>query len=91
MTTADRRLWTGAYRHVRRWVLDRDGGVCQIRGAKCTHWATEVDHIRARADGGDCYDPANLRAACRACNGGRAADRTNRLRRAQVPYEDMRL
>jgi 5-methylcytosine-specific restriction endonuclease McrA len=80
MTTSDPRLWTKAYRRARLWVLDRDRHVCRIRGPRCTTYATEVDHITARADGGDVYDPANMRAACRACNGWLAARRTNAMR-----------
>ena len=79
MTGYDPRLWTGAYRHLAKWVLDRDHHQCQIHGPRCTQWATEVDHIVARADGGD--DTAtNLRAACRQCNGWLAANRTNQRR-----------
>jgi 5-methylcytosine-specific restriction endonuclease McrA len=42
-----------------------------------------------RADGGDCYDPANLRAACAQCNGRGGAQRTNerRYRNAVALYE----
>ena len=60
------------WRTIRRLVLDRDGGVCQIRGEGCTTVATNVDHIVAQADGGS-HDPANLRAACEHCNKARGA------------------
>jgi len=65
---------------LRLWILDRDRLTCQIRGPRCTHAATCVDHIVARADGGAVWDPTNLRAACQTCNGSRAADRTNAAR-----------
>lgn len=68
VTGRDTRLTTGAYRTLRLAVLDRDRWLCQIRGPRCTQRATEVDHIVARADGGDVWDTTNLRAACRACN-----------------------
>ena len=91
MTTADPRLWSGAYRQVRRWVLDRDRHLCQIHGPKCTRYATEVDHIIARADGGEVFDPRNMRAACRMCNGYLSAKRTNsrprHYRTSVAPYE----
>jgi 5-methylcytosine-specific restriction protein A len=77
MTTSDARIQTRAYRLLRLWVLDRDRGQCQIRGPKCTQLATEVDHIVSRADGGQVFDPANLRAACRPCNAARGAAHTN--------------
>jgi 5-methylcytosine-specific restriction protein A len=81
VTTYDPRLNTQAYRRLRVYILERDRHACQIRGPKCTHAATEVDHVVARADGGDVYDPTNMRAACRPCNGWRAAQRTNAKRR----------
>ena len=64
MTVHDPRLNTWAWRHLRRHILDRDLGLCQIKGPGCTRYATCVDHIIDRADGGDMYNPANLRAAC---------------------------
>ena len=66
----------------RRWrvmrlaVLQRDGHQCQMRLPGCTTHATTVDHIVRLMDGGDMYNPTNLRAACAHCNasdGGRAA------------------
>jgi 5-methylcytosine-specific restriction protein A len=88
VTTYDPRLNTRGYKLLRAWVLDRDRHACQIRGPRCTHVATEVDHIECRADGGDVFAPTNLRAACRPCNGWLAALRTNRLRRGAL---DLRL
>lgn len=39
---------TGAdWQAMRRQILTRDAGVCQIRGPKCKVSATEVDHIVA--------------------------------------------
>jgi 5-methylcytosine-specific restriction endonuclease McrA len=89
MTTRDPRLWSRAYRNLCRYVLARDRNRCQIHGPRCTQYATEVDHVIARADGGDLFDPANLRAACRACNAGRGAQRTNerRYRDSVARYE----
>jgi 5-methylcytosine-specific restriction protein A len=89
MTTADPALWTAAYRRLRRLVLDRDRHECQIRGPRCTRYATVVDHIVDRADGGAVYDVENMRAACARCNGWRAAERTNarRYRTSIARYE----
>lgn len=78
MAGNDPRLTEPGYRALRLAILDRDGWQCQIKGKTCTHAATVVDHIIARADGGDCYDPRNLRAACRACNGVGGAEIANR-------------
>jgi 5-methylcytosine-specific restriction protein A len=76
MTAPDPRLKTLAYKRLRQWVIVRDGGVCQIRGPRCTVAATDVDHVVPRTDGGEPYDPDNMRAACRQCNNGRNALRT---------------
>jgi 5-methylcytosine-specific restriction endonuclease McrA len=84
MAGRDPRLSTPEWRRLRRMILDRDLGLCQIMGPHCTRFAVCVDHIVARADGGDCWAPSNLRAACRACNSRGGAERTNRLRVA--PY-----
>lgn len=60
------------WRRIRQQVLERDGYQCQIRGPRCQRIANQVDHIVPVADGGPIYDPANLRAACSACNISRA-------------------
>jgi 5-methylcytosine-specific restriction enzyme A len=80
MTTRDSRLGARSYKRLREAVLDRDLWLCQIKGPGCTKAATTVDHIIARADGGDVYNPANLRAACVHCNGVASARRTHQLR-----------
>ena len=33
-------------------LIERDGGLCQIRGPRCTYWGTEIDHIEPRGLGG---------------------------------------
>jgi 5-methylcytosine-specific restriction protein A len=87
----DPMLRSVAWRRVRVYVLIRDRYTCQIRGRKCKGHATEVDHIVSRADGGALFDPANLRAACKPCNGGRGAERTNRKYRTSVPTYETRM
>jgi 5-methylcytosine-specific restriction enzyme A len=57
---------------VRPAILARDGHLCQIRGPKCQLDATHVDHIVPWRAGGAWYHEDNLRAACAACNVGRA-------------------
>lgn len=79
MPAADPRLTSPAWRRLRLLVLDRDRWVCQL----CGGTATCVDHVVARADGGDMWNPANLRAACRRCNNQGGAELTNRRRAAR--------
>jgi 5-methylcytosine-specific restriction endonuclease McrA len=83
---AEAALTTPAYRRLRLLVLDRDHGLCQIRGPNCTRYATEVDHIIPRHDGGPVFDPANLRAACRQCNSAGGAEITNRRHKTSTDY-----
>lgn len=53
---------------IRRQVLNRDKGICQIGyPGLCTIRATEVDHIVPTAAGGG-HELSNLQAACTACN-----------------------
>ena len=79
------KLYTsGPWRRVRLYVLERDGGLCQIRDAGCLVVATQVDHIVPLGDGGDALDPDNLRASCGPCNSGRA----HRKRRRRVPSRE---
>ena len=79
----DPRLGQGAWKNLRRLVLERDRWTCQIKGPKCIQAATCVDHKVARADGGDFYDLANLQAACRPCNAAGGAKLANRRHRAR--------
>lgn len=61
---------------MRQWVLPRDGYICQIGypdvceapGEPLPRRRLDVDHIIPRSHGGALADPANLRAACKACH-----------------------
>jgi len=60
---------TTAWRRVRKYVLARDGYMCQLRCSKnCKGTANSADHIRRPEDGGAIFDPQNLQAACVSCN-----------------------
>lgn len=52
------------WRALRRVVLKRDRGVCQIKGPRCVVRATEVDHMGAHDD----HSLAMLQAACKVCH-----------------------
>ena len=67
----DRRYSTAAWQKLRRHVLARDGGVCQIQGPRCTLVATTCDHIYPVSTHPHLFwAEENLRAACRKCNFG---------------------
>jgi 5-methylcytosine-specific restriction endonuclease McrA len=80
MTTYDPRLNSAPWKRLRLAVLDRDLWLCQVRGPRCSKFATCVDHAISRADGGPMWDERNLRASCRTCNSSAAAARTNAMR-----------
>lgn len=83
-TELDNRAW----RRLSAAVIARDQHTCQIRGPHCTRIATTTDHIVARVEGGAVWDPANLRAACRQCNGeggGRAGQRHSARYAPRIP------
>lgn len=57
---------------VRAAILANADGLCTLRTpGVCTTYATQVDHVIPLSKGGAKYDPANLRAVCRACNANR--------------------
>jgi 5-methylcytosine-specific restriction protein A len=63
-----RKLTGRPWRRLREQVLVRDKRICQpcLRKGRYTE-ATEVDHIKALANGGD-DRPANLQAICGNCH-----------------------
>ena len=72
----DRNRWV--WSQTRRRVLARDNHRCQLGiPGICTTVATEVDHIRPRAVGGDdALD--NLRSVCHRCHISRGMDESGR-------------
>lgn len=57
------------WRRIIAYVIERDGGLCQLRLAGCTLYATTGDHIipvKYRPDLE--LDPGNVRASCQRCN-----------------------
>src|SRR5262245_28559069 len=50
-------------REFRLAILERDGFVCQWCGGE----ATQLDYVRALADGGEPFDATNAVAACQRC------------------------
>lgn len=89
---ANRWYNTAAYKRVRMFVLIRDHFTCQIRGDKCTGFATEADHVHELAEGGHPLDPANMRASCRHCNSSRGGTFGNQRKyRTAVPTYEVRM
>nr|WP_238270386.1 HNH endonuclease [Paraburkholderia terrae] len=65
-TTA--RGYGAAWQRKRKWILDRDHGLCQpcLQKGRVTE-ASQVDHIKAKADGGT-DDDGNLQSICEPCH-----------------------
>jgi 5-methylcytosine-specific restriction protein A len=59
--TAESKAW-------RRAVLDRCHWRCEILGPRCQGRATQADHIRNVAAGGNEHDLANGQGACKPCH-----------------------
>lgn len=79
---------TRAWRRLRAFILHRDGYSCRVPVAGdadqlCGAYATHVDHIIRRRDGGTDH-PDNLRAACRDCNLARESTQAPPRRGATV-------
>lgn len=64
----------------RQAVIERDGGLCQLRLEGCRQVATTADHIVSPRHGGS-DEPSNLRAACRPCNERRRRQQAREGRR----------
>lgn len=82
-----RRGYDAAWDRLRLEILERDNYLCQIgRGRPgCLVDATEVDHKRAKADGGTDH-PSNLQAVCGPCHARKTgAERAARNRRRATP------
>lgn len=70
----DRRYSTSQWQKLRRAVLARDGGICQIQGPRCVGIANTVDHIIPSSVRPDLFwEPEDQRAACGRCNYGRSS------------------
>lgn len=77
------RTTTPEHRARRLRVFKRDGYRCQIRGARCTGHADELDHVIALAEHGPDTDE-NSRAACRECHREKSQREAARGRRRQA-------
>ena len=62
------------WRKVAAYVLQRDGGICQIRTHCGGDVTNEVDHILPVSTHPQFrLDPRNLQAACKSCNSAKGA------------------
>lgn len=60
---ANARGYDHAWQKFRLWYLGRNP-FC----VRCSHGATEVDHIRPMGKGGEKFDESNLQALCKSCH-----------------------
>ena len=69
---------------IRKAILSRDCGLCQVCKAKGKLTvATEVDHIAQIADGGT-DDYCNLQAICHQCHADKTARENGKRRRVAI-------
>ncbi|MFL9899046.1 HNH endonuclease [Paraburkholderia fungorum] len=74
------RGYGAAWTRQRELILKRDGGLCQpcLRARRVTR-ATQVDHIKSRAEGGT-DDESNLQSICEPCHKAKTARESARAR-----------
>ena len=66
------------WRKIRKYILKRDGGICQICGR--SEKSMIVDHIKEIKDGGEPYSYDNLQTLCKSCHNIKTArEVANRL------------
>lgn len=69
--TPERRGYDSDWKSLVKYVLQRDGYVCQVGRRGCEVTATTGDHVVPLSRGGARLDPDNVVAACRRCNSGK--------------------
>jgi 5-methylcytosine-specific restriction endonuclease McrA len=80
---SDRRYSTSAWQRLRRQILIRDGGICQIQGPRCRGVANTVHHIYPSSSHPHLFWAVeNLASACSSCNYGGGAQIAADNRRA---------
>jgi len=83
-------VWGGPeVTRLNRYVIARDGGLCQMRDEGCTGQATTVQHLvpRCDTDPRTWFDPDGCVAACAHCNftdGAKLGNRRLREKRARA-------
>jgi 5-methylcytosine-specific restriction endonuclease McrA len=76
---------TARWQKLRRYILERDGGLCQIRGPRCTGYATTVDHRYPSSTHPELFwAEENLRASCKKCNYGSGSRIASESKRATI-------
>jgi 5-methylcytosine-specific restriction endonuclease McrA len=82
----DRRYSTAAWQKLRRFVIARGGGICQVRGPRCLGIATTAHHKLPSSQYPELFwDPANLEASCTPCNHhGASVKNENRVNRQTI-------
>jgi 5-methylcytosine-specific restriction enzyme A len=84
----DRRYSTAAWQRLRRFVIARDGGICQVAGPRCEVVATSAHHKLPSSQHPELFwDPSNLEASCRPCNHhGAQVKAENRANRQTIAH-----
>ena len=73
----DPRYKTYTWQSIRKEILKRDKGKCQIEGSGCVGKATVVGHRKSPKNGGAFYKASNLQAECTHCSSVRGGEKTH--------------
>lgn len=78
------RGYGAAWQRLRKVVLERDAGLCRMCiGRGVVTLATQVDHIKPKARGGEDTE-ANCQAICTACHDAKTLADSGKKRRPQI-------
>jgi 5-methylcytosine-specific restriction protein A len=91
-TASSRRTSTQAWKLQRAKTLQRDGGLCQVRGPNCGVISVAVDHLVSVANGGT-DDLSNTVSICKPCHDAKTAREANAARngwkRSPEPHQGL--
>jgi 5-methylcytosine-specific restriction endonuclease McrA len=84
----DRRYSAAAWQKLRRLVIARAGGMCEVQGPRCLGIATTAHHKLPSSQYPELFwDPANLEASCMPCNHhGAQVKAENRANRQTIAH-----
>jgi 5-methylcytosine-specific restriction endonuclease McrA len=89
----DRRYSTTAWQKLRRLVIARAGGRCEVEGPRCLGIATTAHHKLPSSQYPELFwDPSNLEASCTPCNHhGANVKAENRVNRQTIAHLERQL
>jgi hypothetical protein len=82
---ARNKVYGRRFQTISKRVIERAGGLCEVKSPRCTTIASVTDHRIPWQQGGAKYAMHNLRASCKACNAFRATPQGKEWERSRTP------